>query len=415
MRSVLLVAQREFIMRVRKRSFIIATLLTPIIVPLFLWGTAYMGQNEQRGEGAIKVFLQDPSGIFHIGKLSSDLGYVFLPVDGEEAGKTQLMEDQTGAFLQITHENDQNPPSATLYVSTNWSISQMSGLNQILNDAWMAHHIKTLDIDSAVYAALQGKVPLRLVNIGAKGEEKAADAGVSFGIGYVLCLLIYMFILIYGSQVMQSVMEEKSGKIVEIMVSIIDPFHLMAGKVAGIAGIGLFQMLIWGLLFGGMLLGLEGSSMPNSIGDSWYAWQEIPYGRLLGLFLFYFVCGFLFYGAFFAAIGSAVETAQDAQSFVFPVTLPLILSLVGTMSFVMVNPSGQVSFWLSIVPLTSPVAMMARMSYGAPVSELILSMGLLLISALGMVWAAGKIFRIGLLRQGAKPSLKTLLSWLRQS
>jgi ABC-2 type transport system permease protein len=243
-----------------------------------------------------------------------------------------------------------------------------------------------------------------------------------------------MFIFIYGNQIMQGVIEEKSSRIVEILVSSLKPFQLMMGKILGIAAVGLTQLVIWIVLIGTLttvvtgFLGMQmpqqqamqmanadlGQSMSNSdIGEILQVLSGINVTEIVLCFVFYFLGGYLLYGALFAGIGSAVDAPSDAQQFMLPVTIPLIVAYMGLFVFVLNDPNSTTSFWLSIVPLTSPIAMMGRVSYGVPGLELALSMGLLIVGFLGTTWLAGKIYRIGILMHGTKPNYKTLWKWIK--
>jgi ABC-2 type transport system permease protein len=243
-----------------------------------------------------------------------------------------------------------------------------------------------------------------------------------------------MFIFIYGNQIMQGVIEEKSSRIVEILVSSLKPFQLMMGKILGIAAVGLTQLIIWIVLIGILttvvtgFLGMQmpqqqamemassdlGQSMPNSeLGDILQMLSGINVTEIVLCFIFYFLGGYLMYGALFAGIGSAVDAPSDAQQFMLPVTIPLIVAYMGLFVFVLNDPNSTTSFWLSIIPLTSPIAMMGRVSYGVPGIELALSMGLLILGFLATTWLAGKIYRIGILMHGTKPTYKTLWKWIK--
>ncbi|MFT4742021.1 MAG: ABC-2 type transport system permease protein, partial [Marivirga sp.] len=265
-------------------------------------------------------------------------------------------------------------------------------------------------------------------------------------LAYAFSFLVYMFVLVYGSQIMMGVIEEKSSKIVEIVVSSIKPFQLMIGKVIGVASVGILQFSIWVILIGvlstvvftvfdltpedvqaaqttmessqmsGMNADMSGSALNNpKVAQIMQSVYNIPYVYYLSIFVFFFISGYLLYGALFAAVGSAVDNVADAQQFTMPITLPMIIGFIGTFMFVMKEPDGNVSFWLSIIPLTSPIAMMARVAFGVPTWELILSMVLMVVGFLFTIWLAGRVYRIGILMHGTKVNYKTLLKWIRTS
>ncbi|MEP0713393.1 MAG: ABC transporter permease, partial [Algoriphagus sp.] len=290
-------------------------------------------------------------------------------------------------------------------------------------------------IDPKIINEVRTKVAIKSITLDDEGTETVSDATVNYVIGFVSGILIYMFIFIYGNQIMQGVIEEKSSRIVEILVSSLKPFQLMLGKIIGIAGVGLTQLLIWIVLIGTLttvVTGVLGLQMPqqqamelanpeltqeivqnSDMSNILQVIADINYVQIVLSFVFYFLGGYLLYGALFAGIGSAVDAPSDAQQFMLPVTIPLIVAYMGLFVFVLNDPNSSTSFWLSIVPLTSPIAMMGRVSYGVPFWELALSMGLLIVGFLFTTWVAGKIYRIGILMHGTKPSYKTLWKWIR--
>jgi ABC-2 type transport system permease protein len=234
---------------------------------------------------------------------------------------------------------------------------------------------------------------------------------------------------------MHGVIEEKSSRIIEILVSSIKPFQLMLGKIIGIGAVGLTQFLIWIFLISSVtfiVTGFFGLQMPqqqvleltntdldqnfmqdNTFTDLIFAIQGIDFINLALTFIFYFLGGYLLYGAFFAAIGAAVDAPSEAQQFMLPITIPLLIGYLGLFVFVLNDPNSTVSFWLSIIPLTSPIAMMGRASFGIPTSDLLISMTLLVLGFLFSTWAAGKIYRIGILIHGSKVNYKTLWKWIK--
>jgi ABC-2 type transport system permease protein len=245
-----------------------------------------------------------------------------------------------------------------------------------------------------------------------------------------------MFIFIYGSMVMQGVMEEKQSRIVEVIISSVKPFQLMMGKIVGIALVGLTQLAFWVILGSAIYSGSK-SFYPNhtqpqqiqsvmaqgqdaaqqaapqmdKMQEVFSMFDTINFPLIIGCFIFFFVGGYLLYSSMFAAVGSAIDTQEDAQQFIMPITLPIILSIIVMMSAIK-NPEGPIAFWFSIIPFTSPIVMMARIPFGVPAWQLALSMVLLVVTFVGMVWMAGKIYRTGILMYGKKPSWKEIGKWL---
>jgi ABC-2 type transport system permease protein len=252
--------------------------------------------------------------------------------------------------------------------------------------------------------------------------------------------MIYIFVLVYGIQIMQGVIDEKTSKIVEVIVSSVKPFQLMLGKIVGIAAVGVVQFAIWIFLISFLstsVLGYFGLKMPqkqameqvqkkfenneevkeamqvqnNQVTEILAHVSEIPFTKIAFVFVFYFLGGYLLYGALFAAVGSAVESIQESQQFQFPITLPLLVGYFGLFMFVLRDPHGTVSFWLSIIPFTSPVAMVGRIAYDVPLWELALSMVLLIGGFIFTTWVAGRIYRVGILMTGTKVNYKVLAKW----
>ena len=287
-------------------------------------------------------------------------------------------------------------------------------------------------LDPELINSLKANVDLNTFNLSDSGEAKESNSDINLAVGYIFGFLIYMFIFIYGGQIMQSVLDEKTSRIVEVIVSSVRPFQLMMGKVLGIGSVGVTQLLIWvalvtslttvgfsffgppdaAALAGGQLPAeaVELTSTQESIANIQGIINAIPITQIVVSFIFYFLGAYFLYGAMYAAIGSAVDSLQDAQQFMFPIMIPLIVSIVA-LNIVIQNPDSQLSFWLSMIPFTSPVVMMGRLPFGVPVWELLLSMVLLVLGFIGMIWIAGRIYRVGILMYGVKVNWKTLKVW----
>jgi ABC-2 type transport system permease protein len=280
---------------------------------------------------------------------------------------------------------------------------------------------------------LQTKVSLQSIKNTESGSVTSV-AEINTVIGYMAAFAIYLFIFIYGAQVMRGVLEEKTNRIVEVIVSSVKPFQLMAGKIFGVVLVGLTQLMVWIILSGvfitvlSILIGgnIQNPTMPmemtdastiNSVGDKGVAsilqgLNALNLPLLLGAFVFYFLGGYLFYSALFAAIAAAVDNETDTQQFMLPVTLPLVLGIVIAMSVVTSNPHGSMAYWFSMIPFTSPVVMMVRLPFDVPLSELLLSMFLLILGFLFTTWLASRIYRVGILMYGKKATYKELWKWI---
>lgn len=435
MNKIWLVIQREYLARVKKKSFLLATLITPLIFPAIMGIFVWIALDEDTSNSLRIIEVVDENKLFFL-ESSNQYAFSFSDTDPEEAKKMVQDGDRYG-FLYIPKFDLKDPKGIVLYGEDNPSMNLISYLENNLKKKIEEQRLFESGIDPKVINEVRTNVGVQSITLDDQGEETVNDATVNYAIGFLTGILIYIFIFVYGNQIMQGVIEEKSSRIVEILVSSLKPFQLMLGKIVGIGAVGLTQFLIWVVLIGTLstvVMGYLGMQMPqqaalemanpelaNSMaptGDVAQILQVISgidFVAIVLCFLFYFLGGYLLYGAMFAAIGSAVEAPSEAQQFMFPVTIPLIASYMGLFIFVLNDPNSSASFWLSIVPLTSPIAMMGRVSYGVPWTDLLLSMTLLIGGFLFTTWIAGKIYRIGILMHGTKPSYKTLWKWIRTS
>jgi ABC-2 type transport system permease protein len=431
MNKIWLVMQREYLARVKKKSFLLATLLTPLIFPAIMAIFVWIAVEEKDNQSLRIIEVVDENKLFFL-ESSDQYAFSFSDKSDEEAKDLVKNGDRYG-FLHIPKFDLENPKGITFFGEENPNMNLMSYLESSLKKKIEDQRLYESGIDPQLISDIRTKVDIKSITVNEQGEEKVSNATVNYAIGFVAGILIYMFIFIYGNQIMQGVIEEKSSRIVEILVSSLKPFQLMMGKIVGIAGVGLTQLLIWIVLVGGLttlVTGYLGMQMPqqqamemaqvgmeqipdSGVSEILQVINGIDFVTLVLCFVFYFLGGYLLYGALFAGIGSAVDAPSDAQQFMLPVTIPLIVSYMGLFVFVLQDPNSTTSFWLSVVPLTSPIAMMGRVSFGVPFWELALSMILLILGFLGTTWLAGKIYRIGILMHGTKPSYKTLWKWIK--
>jgi len=433
MDKIWLVIQREYLARVKKKSFLLVTLLTPLIFPAIMGVFVWIALEEKDNQALRIIEVVDENDLFF---LESSEQYAFsFSHDTPEEAKTLVKEGNRYGFLHIPKFDIKDPKGISYYGNENPNMNLISYLENNLRKKIEEQRLYESGIDPEIINDVRTKVAIKSITLDEEGLETVSDATVNYAIGFVAGIMIYMFIFIYGNQIMQGVIEEKSSRIVEILVSSLKPFQLMMGKIVGIAGVGLTQLLIWIVLIGTLttiVTGLLGMQMPqqqamemanpefaqgvtgsSSAEDILMVISGINYVQIILCFVFYFLGGYLLYGALFAAIGSAVDAPSDAQQFMLPVTIPLIVAYMGLFVFVLNDPNSTASFWLSIIPLTSPIAMMGRVSYGVPIMELLLSMGLLITGFLFTTWVAGKIYRIGILMHGTKPTYKTLWKWIK--
>ncbi|MEP1087897.1 MAG: ABC transporter permease [Algoriphagus sp.] len=433
MDKIWLVIQREYVARVKKKSFLLVTLLTPLIFPAIMGVFVWLAMEEDGNQALRIIEVVDDNKLFFL-ESSEQYAFSFSDTSPEEAKQLVQNGDRYG-FLHIPKFDIKDPAGISFYGEENPNLSLISYLENNLRKKIEEQRLFESGIDPKIINEVRTKVAIKSITLDDEGTETVSDATVNYVIGFVSGILIYMFIFIYGNQIMQGVIEEKSSRIVEILVSSLKPFQLMLGKIIGIAGVGLTQLLIWIVLIGTLttvVTGVLGLQMPqqqamelanpeltqeivqnSDMSNILQVIADINYVQIVLSFVFYFLGGYLLYGALFAGIGSAVDAPSDAQQFMLPVTIPLIVAYMGLFVFVLNDPNSSTSFWLSIVPLTSPIAMMGRVSYGVPFWELALSMGLLIVGFLFTTWVAGKIYRIGILMHGTKPSYKTLWKWIR--
>lgn len=429
MNKILLVIKREYLTRVRKKSFIVMTIAAPLLISAFYGIIIYFAVNKDIGDTKKEIYVADQSGIF-TDKLVSKENIVFIYGTDGQPSKDFLEEHAYYAFLNIP---DSSFSDIQLVAVDQPSLSTVGYIENQLASVIKQQKLEQIGIDQKVIKQINTtQVKIKTATLTDTGTENSS-ASASTAIGYVCALLIYFFIFLYGVQVMRGVIEEKTNRIVEVIISSLKPFELMMGKIIGIALVGLTQFVIWVVLvtiLGGGSSGLMMSQMElpaeaqqamsqtgqgqamSEAGGFISAILSFNFTYIISVFVFYFITGYLFYGALFAAIGSAVDSETDTQQFMLPVTMPLVLAIVLAQSAVMSNPNGTLAFWLSVIPLTSPIVMMMRIPFGVPGWELALSMGCMIIGFVFAVWIASRIYRIGILMYGKKPSYKEIGKWL---
>lgn len=442
MNKTLLIIKREYLTRVRKTSFIVMTLLGPLLLAAVMIVPIWLAIQEDKIQN-IEVI---------------DESYLFKDLIPEN--ESINFDYPNINFLQAQEQFYDSDYDAILYIPPNVIKGKAVAVKVFYkNHIGEANeeYIKST-ISKMIYTVLlaQQKVSLKLIKsaeansrvalisekLESSGKSKVIDSGLLTSIGLGLSLLIYMFIFLYGVQVMRGVMEEKSNRIVEIILSSVKPFQFMMGKIIGVGLVGLTQFLLWVILTlslnhiaeSTILKNVEMDQISkqeevikvgadlnyvnmNNIEDNnlitklWNSKQLIAFDEIFISFLFYFLVGYLLYSALFAAIGSAVDHESDTQQFLLPITIPLVFSFVIGM-YVMQNPDSSLAFWFSIFPLTSPIVMMMRIPFGVPLWEIALSMSLLFIGFIITTWLAAKIYRTGILLYGKKASWKEISKWL---
>lgn len=421
MNKTVLIIQREFLTRVRKRTFIISTILFPLLYLGLIFGTSYIAAKSSKN---LKVALIDSSGLFNKALISqtnqedSSAYLEYITVNPDSVIRNYSSMGYDGYVVVPSHFSiDSNVNNLSLISTKTHGIGSVFQVQTKLNSAWNKIKYEKLGIDEAKTVKLKsGNINLTEKNI----NNETADARVASTIGYVCGFLIYFILLIYGSQVMMGVMEEKTNRIAEVMVSSVRPFQLMLGKIIGIGLVALTQFILW-IAFIFIIYNITKASSANSsmiagaVGNIQSTFASINIPLILFCFGFYFLGGFFFYSSLYAAIGSAVnEDMREAQSLSFPVTMLVIFSI-ALMTTAMANPTGEAAVWASIIPFSSPIVMMARIPFGVPGTvpwwQLGLSMALLVAGFIFTTWFAGKIYRTGILMYGKKPSWKEMINW----
>jgi len=428
-----LITEREYLNKVTNKSFILATFLTPLIIVGFIMLLMYLMSVNNDTVKVISVV--DNTGYFTNSLVSSDdLKFEFInDFDLEEAKLISKTKADYG-LLYIPNYRDLNQiADSTMFISEDApSMSIISRIEGRIEKVLTNKNFENVGLD--IEKINKSKIYINLYQESFEGEETTKmDGFAKVMFGMILGMLLYFFIFVYGSMIMMSVIEEKTSRIVEIMISSVKPFQLMMGKILGTSLAGLTQFLVWGLLimmfsylmtsvFGiesttqnnELLLNSSGNMTMNQEAlDVISAFISLPILNILIAFLLYFLGGYLLYASLFAAIGAAVDNQTDAQQFVMPLTIILILALYAGMLTVPEDPNGTVAILLSHIPFTSPVVMLMRIPYGVPVYEQIISIIILYLTFVLCIWLAAKIYRVGILMYGKKPSYKELIKWLK--
>lgn len=418
MKNIILIAKREFFTQVKKKSFIILTLLTPLLIIVFGGVVSLMFQAN---ETQMQISVIDKSGLFK-DRLKSDqnIRYVFSSEETEKSliKALETTKEMNGVMIIPKKEIHELENSIEILTNKNLSNEARRNIAGNISEIIKAEKINALGISTAQIEDLNKGVNLHVVNVLEK--EKKQDSflvGVKSGLSMFLMYCVFTFIMMYGIRVMRSVLEEKNNRVVEILISSVKPFELMMGKILGVTGVALVQFGVWVVMIFAsvMTLGSSNVGMVSGVAEVQMvlsALLQINYGLILFVFVIYFLLGYLFYSAMYAAIGSAVDNETETQQFTLFAILPMMLGFYGSIT-IMNNPDGPMSFWLSMIPFTSPIAMLARIPFDVPVWELVLSIGILLISTLGMVFIASKIYRVGILMYGNKVTLKELWKWMK--
>lgn len=430
MNKTFLIIRREYVSRVQKRSFILMTILTPVIFA----GIYAIGIYFAIKPGKEKIIqVVDESGLFE-NKFSNTSSITFEYTSSNiEESKNAVKDGTFSGALLIPDLDLEKPEGIILYSSEALGIGIENAIKRTIKNEIENIKLANAGIDKSVLESIKTNVALQALNFSGD-EEKESNSALASGIGIFSGTLIYIFLFVYGAQVMRGVMQEKTSRVVEIIISSVKPIQLMTGKILGIAAVGLTQFIIWVVItvflwtvITPLVVGDtfdkdqiakienvqagtnpdEGAEMIANINS---AMDKINIPLILGLFVFYFLGGYLFYAAFFAMIGAAVDSEADTQQFMLPIMMPIIFSFI-MYGAVINDPNGEIAFWLSMIPFTSPIIMMIRIPFEIPGWQIVLSMLFMIGGFIFTTWMAGRVYRVGILMHGTKVNYKTLAKW----
>lgn len=446
MNNLGIVIGREYMTRVKKKSFIILTIVMPFLMVALVATPILLGMikdDEQKTVVILDKTHKYDAAILEAQKADSTRieGYTFA-LSGNSLQQFRTGSEEAYAVVDITDDLAIHPEAVKIYSQNEVSMELQRYVKDILQtqirkDKLSAYNIPELD---NIIHDIQADFDIKTIKWGAEGEETFSSSELAMGLGMLTAMLIYMFVMAYGAMVMQSVMEEKTNRIVEVIVGSVKPFYLMMGKIIGVMLVGFTQLAIWGAMIVsigaiatlGLIPGLsdEAATIPVEATNAQAAMEamqamenspmqdiinsinNLPVAEIGILFVLYFLGGYILYASFFAAIGAAINSQEDSSQFMMPMILIMVFAMYAAMGS-MDNTDGPLAFWASLFPLTSPIVMMVRIPFGVPLWQELLSVALLYATAFGFVWLGGRIYRVGILLYGKKPSFLDLIKWLR--
>jgi ABC-2 type transport system permease protein len=429
MNKVFLIIKREYLSRVKKKSFLILTFLVPSLFIAMYAAIFFIYQSEDKSAKEFKVL--DQSGLFK-NEFKDNNSLKFEYITGDYQTNKSAIRKEKEQFLLYIPADYLEGNSIEIISEKKPGFNLVNEVENQMENILQNRRLLDAGIDTSIIRNSKQNIAIQTKQLTEEGE-KDANLGATYVVGFIASFLIYLALFIYGAQVMRGVIEEKTNRIIEVIVSSVKPFQLMMGKILGIGAVGLTQFLLWIILSAGIssIAGQliiqdsnivtqteqldkkqEITSNTNSPAQQFFkAASTINFPYILGTFLFYFIGGYLVYSALFAAVGSAVDNETETQQFMFPITLPLIFTFIVGMNLIVNNPDSPLAFWLSIIPFTSPIAMMIRIPFGVPAWELALSMTLLIAGFIFTTWVASRIYRVGILMYGKKVTYKELAKW----
>ena len=435
MSKIFIIIQREFLTRIQKKSFIILTILMPFIIAAVAVAPLLLASIKDDTQHT--VMLVDKT--FKYAPLFEDNESYHFVTAPEVLPEFREEDANVKAVILISEDLVENPNALKMYSSEEVPADLQRLTEDILSEKVRADKLASYNVEGLeeIIASAEVNISAQTVKWTDDGGETSSNSGIALGVGFLFTFLIYMFVMSYGGMVMQGVMEEKTNRIMEIIVSSVKPFQLMMGKIIGIALVGFVQIAIWGVMLTAILTAVsfimgtpEVATPPTMMGGD-AAMQTVvaeaqagnpitevlgalPIVELLIMFVLYFIGGYLLYASFFAAVGASINAQEDSSQFMMPVILIMVFGLYAAL-YGAENPDGPLAFYASIFPLTSPIVMMVRIPFGVPLWQEILSLALLYASAIFIVWMSGRIYRVGILMYGKKPTVKEILKWIRYS
>ncbi|WET01518.1 ABC transporter permease [Flavobacterium sp. YJ01] len=437
MSIISLIIKREFIAKVRNKSFVVMTFLSPL---LFVAIAVFIGYLSSMKADTKSIVIHDSTGLFvsdflKENKNSSEFKFYNLSEFDLQALKDSIATERFSGLIVIPKTNNVNDLESKIEFISNSSpsISFIENTQDVIASKITKLNLEEAKLDTLAIQKAQSKVNIHLVK--ASGEESLKGLNeIKIGIGGAFGYLIMMFIIIYGNMVMRSVIEEKTNRIIEIIISSVKPFQLMIGKIVGTSLAGILQFMIWaiiglGLMFAasaffGVNVGPTARISPELMQSAQHELSgsaqmyitelwNLPIASIIIGFIIYFIGGYFLYSSFYAAIGAAVDNQTDSQQFLLPIIMPLILSVYIGFFTVVNDPHGSVAVIFSMIPLTSPIVMLMRIPFGVPWWQIVISVSLLFATFFLVVWFAAKIYRVGILMYGKKPTWKELYKWLK--
>lgn len=435
MNKIGLIIKREYLTRVRKRSFLIMTFLGPLlmaaiyIIPIML----ALHSSDQH----LRIAVVDESHWFEE-RFTDNKEHTFILMKGNpiDSVKEMVKNDLFDMALYVPPTQLNIPSNAVIYSLKQVPMEVETYISGVMQKEIEEQKLMASGVDPAIVSAVKTDINLQVMRMDEKGNEKETFTKVQFTLGIILAMLVYMFIIFFGGQVMQGVAEEKTNRIIEVIISSVKPFQLMMGKIIGVSLVALTQFLLWIVLTGVIYLGFSafiGLGSPQALPTGTVMSQDITatdimsnesvqqivqiaqsidFDTIIFSFIIFFVLGYLLYATLYAAVGSLVDNNTDSQQFTLPITVPLMVAIISSF-YIVNNPDSSLSVWLSMIPFTSPISMMVRIPFGVPIWQIVLSVVLLAGTFVLMTWFAAKIYRTGILMYGKKLSYKEIFKWLK--